>query len=138
MERTLYFLKDKISGEFIINAQFALGKFEDAVILTSVKNTKFQLNKRNVQFGRNIIQTKELIDKCQNEDWSFFGMTSEDTEVQLWERLRICESIDLEIVAIKIQKKPIKDICVNCDQEKETHTICKDCIIKIVNENIKI
>jgi len=26
-------------------------------------------------------------------------------------------------------------VCVNCDQEKETHNICSDCLTKIINEN---
>lgn len=26
-------------------------------------------------------------------------------------------------------------VCVNCDQEKETYSICSDCLTKILNEN---
>lgn len=26
-------------------------------------------------------------------------------------------------------------VCVNCDQEKETHSICSDCLTQIINEN---
>lgn len=26
-------------------------------------------------------------------------------------------------------------VCVNCDQEKETHSICSECLTKIINEN---
>lgn len=26
-------------------------------------------------------------------------------------------------------------VCVNCDEEKETHSICSDCLTKIINEN---
>jgi hypothetical protein len=26
-------------------------------------------------------------------------------------------------------------VCVNCDKEKETHSICMECLTKIINEN---
>ena len=26
-------------------------------------------------------------------------------------------------------------VCVNCDEEKETHSICSDCLTKIINKN---
>jgi hypothetical protein len=27
------------------------------------------------------------------------------------------------------------EVCVNCDEMKETHNICSDCLTKIINEN---
>ena len=103
MERTLYFLRDKTSGEFIVDAYTTLGKFEDAVIFTSVKNTQVQLDKRNSRLKHDIVQTKELINNCQMDDWCFLGLTSEDSEVHLWEKLRKYEAIDLEIINVNIK-----------------------------------
>jgi len=30
---------------------------------------------------------------------------------------------------------PQQEICINCDEEKETHEICMDCISKLIKEN---
>lgn len=37
----------------------------------------------------------------------------------------------------EVLHKPLVSVsvCVNCDQEKETHSICMDCLTKIINEN---
>jgi ribosomal protein L32 len=32
---------------------------------------------------------------------------------------------------------PQQEICINCDEQKETHKICMDCIGKIIKENQK-
>lgn len=36
---------------------------------------------------------------------------------------------------IKMHESQKKEICVNCDEEKETYSICSDCLHKIVEEN---
>ena len=29
----------------------------------------------------------------------------------------------------------MRSVCISCDEEKETHEICIDCITKLINEN---
>jgi len=34
-----------------------------------------------------------------------------------------------------VKQLPQQEICINCDEEKETHEICMDCISKLIKEN---
>ena len=29
----------------------------------------------------------------------------------------------------------MRSVCVSCDEEKETHELCMDCVTKMINEN---
>ena len=62
----------------------------------------------------------------------------EDTETPKIIEERDFENIAEEIVklfAIPVVSNNEVAVCVNCDQEKETHSICSDCLTKIINEN---
>jgi len=37
----------------------------------------------------------------------------------------------------EMEQLPQQEICINCDEEKETHEICMDCISKLIKENHK-
>ena len=36
-----------------------------------------------------------------------------------------------------VKQLPKQEICISCDEEKETHEICMDCISKLIKENHK-
>ncbi len=41
----------------------------------------------------------------------------------------------VKLFAIPVVSNNEVAFCVNCDQKKETHSICSDCLAKIINEN---
>jgi ribosomal protein L32 len=55
------------------------------------------------------------------EQWNQYQQQAYvDSQHQKWER----ES-----------QLPQQEICISCDEKKETHKICMDCIGKMINEN---
>jgi hypothetical protein len=42
--------------------------------------------------------------------------------------------LENEVLALR-QPLVISSVCVSCDEEKEIHEICMDCITKLINEN---
>jgi ribosomal protein L32 len=53
-------------------------------------------------------------------------------DIIMIEPKELTESIDIILAQL-----PQQEICINCDEEKETHEICMDCIGKLIKENQK-
>lgn len=69
-------------------------------------------------------------------DGIIFPLPFED-KIKCWELIE--ELITERIEENKVKKFSISDVissvCVSCDEEKQTHEICMECISKMIREN---
>lgn len=59
-----------------------------------------------------------------------------DDDVHIQEPSEITNALDVLLNhCVGTLELPKQEICINCDDEKETHEICMDCIGKMIKEN---
>jgi len=74
------------------------------------------LNK-NIDFGKNYDCQKEAVERDL---------------AKLKRYTKRFNEIEKTLTELLLQNKVV---CVNCDEETETHTVCADCLTKIIKEN---
>jgi ribosomal protein L32 len=59
----------------------------------------------------------------------------QNIEFEYNEQLRQARKILNEIQSKLNQPTVISTVCVSCDEQKETHELCMDCVKKMIKEN---
>jgi hypothetical protein len=99
-----------------------------------IVNTLWGVNDAIVSYAKLIIHTVESNEMIQfpkqEKDINYWKNNCEEdymtTPISV---LRYISELE-KLVAL-----PKKEICIDCDEEKETHEICMDCIGKMIKEN---